>query len=291
MSHPVKGVDHSLVMVKDLQKSAAQYRALGFTLSPRGLHSEAKGSANYTIMFPDDYLELLGLLRATPLNATRGNALAKHGEGLHGVACRIDTADCAAKDLAELGIGAHGLNSFERPVNLPDGGTGVAAFSTLIFDNAEVPMGAVFMCQHRTRETVWLPELLTHANTACGMEAILVASETPEEDSKAYAQLWADGQVVAGPQGFIVETGPNSASLILMTSKEMGAHYPDMDLSQLPTGVFSGLRVKVADLNAVEKCLKFAKIKALKTERGLAVSPNDTSGVILEFVLPEQIKE
>ena len=76
MSHPVKGVDHCFVLVDDLDKAAAQYRALGFTLSPRGLHSEAKGSANYTIMFPDDYFELLGLLTETPLNAARRKTLA-----------------------------------------------------------------------------------------------------------------------------------------------------------------------------------------------------------------------
>ncbi|MGJ8547638.1 MAG: VOC family protein [Sulfitobacter sp.] len=284
MSHPVKGIDHCFVLVEDLDTSAAQYQSLGFTLSPRGVHSEAKGSANYTIMFPDDYFELLGLLRATPLNAARGKALKDHGQGLHAVACRIDNAENAATQLTELGIGTNGLGSFERPVDLPNGGTGVAAFSTLVFDTAEVPKGSVFMCQHKTRETVWLPELLTHANTACGLASILIASETPQEDAKGYARLWADGQAVAAPYGYTVETGANSAPLKLMTAQTLAAHYPEMDLSQAPNGVFSGMQITVSDLKAAEKCLETAGITAFKTQSGVAVAPVDTSGVILEFV-------
>lgn len=284
MSHPVKGVDHCFVLVDDLDEAAAQYKALGFTLSPRGLHSEAKGSANYTIMFPDDYFELLGLLKPTPLNVARGKALALHGQGLHAVACRIDTAEAAAAALTELGIGTHGLGSFERPVSLPNGDTAVAAFSTLVFDAAEVPMGSVFMCQHKTRETVWLPELLTHANTACGLHAILLISDDPEQDAKRYARLWADGRVVTFSDSYTVETGTDSAPLRVMTPAGMAARYAGMDMSHSPTGVFIGLQIEVTDMDAATRCLDDAGIAAVKTASGVAVAPKDTSGVILEFV-------
>ena len=283
MPHPVKGVDHCFALVDDLDKSATQYRALGFTLSPRGLHSEAKGSANYTIMFPGDYLELLGLLRPTQLNAARSKSLADHGQGLHAIACRIDTADAAAKELAELGMRTHGLGSFERPVDLPDGGRDIAAFSTLVFDDAHVPMGSVFMCQHKTPHTVWVPELLTHPNTACGLAGIVIASDNPGSDAKAFARLWAQGKVVSTTQGHIVKTGPNSAPLKLMTPEGMADLYPDMDLSYAPTGVFSGLQIAVTDLQAAAKCLENADIPAIRTGRGIAVAPQYTSGVILEF--------
>jgi hypothetical protein len=284
MSHPVRGVDHCFVLVDDLDKAAAQYQALGFTLSPRGLHSEAKGSANYTIMFPDDYFELLGLLRATPLNEARRKSLAEAGQGLHAIACRIDSAEDAAKSLTDLGIGTHGLGSFERPVPLPSGGDALAAFSTVVFDAEEVPMGSVFMCQHKTPETVWLPELLSHPNTACGLHAILAVSVAPEEHAHQFARLWADGTVVSSSDAYTVETGDNSAPLVLLTQAALEARYPGMDLSQSPTSVFSGLQVKISDLNATRRCLEEAGITPTETALGLAVAPRDTSGVILEFV-------
>jgi len=47
----VIGIDHAVVMVKDLDKAAENYKRLGFTVSPRGTHSAHMGSGNYTIMF------------------------------------------------------------------------------------------------------------------------------------------------------------------------------------------------------------------------------------------------
>ncbi|MDU9004328.1 VOC family protein [Sedimentitalea todarodis] len=284
MSHPVKGIDHCFVLVNDLDTAAAQYAAMGFTLSPRGLHSAAKGSANYTIMFPDDYFELLGLLTPTELNAKRRKTLAEQGEGLHAIACRIDTADSAAKALEALGIATQDLNSFERPVPLPGGDTGVAAFSTVTFAPDEVPLGMVFMCQHKTRETVWLPELLTHQNTACGLDAILAISESPEEDAQRFARLWAAGQVVEDNGSCTVQTGQNSAPLQLLKRSDMAALYPDIDLSKTASGAFTALRIRVSDIDAARACLAAAELPAHDTTSGVAVSPEAASGAVLEFV-------
>ena len=54
MPHPIAGVDHVFVLVHDLDESAERYARLGFTLSPRALHSAAKGSANHTVVFEND---------------------------------------------------------------------------------------------------------------------------------------------------------------------------------------------------------------------------------------------
>ena len=284
MSHPVKGVDHCFVLVDDLDAAAARYAALGFTLSPRGLHSEAKGSANHTIMFPEDYFELLGLLRPTPLNASRGKKLAEQGQGLHAVACRIGSAEEAAAALADLGIGTNGLGSFERPVPLPDGGSAVAAFSTVVFNAEEVPMGTVFMCEHKTPETVWLPELLEHPNTACGLGAILAASEDPKTDAERLARLWAEGRTEEMTGGVRVETGAQSAPLMVLSAEALRDLYPFADLSKTARGAFTGLRIKVTDMDAARRCAEEAGVTVHKTAQGIAIAPEDTAGVILEFV-------
>lgn len=284
MTHPVKGVDHCFALVDDLDVAAAQYQALGFTLSPRGTHSPSKGTANYTIMFPDDYFELLGVLQRTELNAARHDRLKDMGQGLHAVACRIDDAEAAADALATLGLTTQGLGSFSRPVDLPDGSEANAAFSTVAFTPDQIPLGSVFMCQHKTRETVWIPELLEHANTACGLSAILAMSETPLQDAERFAQLWADGTVKTEDELTTVQTGENSCPLILATAAGMSALYPGIDLSQTAKGAFTVLRVKVRDLSAVERCLDAASVPIMKTTLGLAVGPEFASGVVVEFV-------
>lgn len=284
MSHPVKGVDHAFIMVDDLDAAAGRYRALGFTLSPRGLHSVAKGSANYTIMFPDDYFELLGILAATPGNASRRAMLEKCGQGLHAIACRIDDAGQAAASLGALGIATYGLGDFQRPVPLPGGGEGIAAFSTVSFAPEEAPMGTVFMCQHKTRETVWLPELISHANTAVGLGAIIARSSAPEADGARMARLFAAGKVASADGVAEVATGPNSAPILMMTEAALAAAYPGVDLAKTPTGAFTALRILVSDLPTAVAVLEKAGIPHSSTSRGVAAAPEACCGTIIEFV-------
>ena len=65
----IAGIDHAVVVVKDLDAAAANWKRLGFTISPRGTHSAHMGTGNYTIMLGEDYIELLGVLDATEHNA------------------------------------------------------------------------------------------------------------------------------------------------------------------------------------------------------------------------------
>jgi len=63
----VVGLDHVVVVVRDLDAAAAQWQRLGFTISPRGTHSAHMGTANYTMMLREDYLEILGVVAPTEL--------------------------------------------------------------------------------------------------------------------------------------------------------------------------------------------------------------------------------
>ena len=284
MTHPSLGIDHCFSLVSNLDAAADTFRALGFTLSPRGLHSEEKGSANYTIMFPDDYYELLGLLRETPGNVRLQEKLRESGEGLHAIACRIKDARDAKAALDAMGIATVGLNDIERPVDLPGGSTGVAAFSILHFAPEEVPRGTVFMCQHRTPDTVWLPELLDHANTACGLAGVVAKSDTPQEDAERFARLWANGQVTTAGDGVVVLTGENSAHLTLLTPDVLAEKYRGLDVDALPDGAFDVLQVKVHDGDTAREVLDAAGIPWIKTDQGTAVGPAHAAGTIVEFI-------
>ena len=73
----ILGADHVVITVRDLDAAAEQWKKLGFTLSPRGTHSPQMGSGNYTIMFGEDYLELLGVLHETEQNKPTRDLLAR----------------------------------------------------------------------------------------------------------------------------------------------------------------------------------------------------------------------
>src|SRR6478735_4960023 len=94
----ILGVDHVVVAFRDLALSAKTWEELGFTVSPRGLHSSHMGSANHTIMLQDDYLELLGIVSDTDQNKPTRDFLTKH-EGIERIAF---TTDDAAGGAAEI---------------------------------------------------------------------------------------------------------------------------------------------------------------------------------------------
>src|SRR3546814_19028460 len=65
-ARPLRGVDHVLVGVRNLEAARDTYRRLGFTVSPRGRHI-GWGPANYCIMFPGESIELPAIVDATQL--------------------------------------------------------------------------------------------------------------------------------------------------------------------------------------------------------------------------------
>src|SRR5580692_4684092 len=135
-------------MVKNLDQAAANYKRLGFTVSPRGTHSAHMGSGNYTIMFDPDYMELLGVLTSTEHNAPARAYLAKRGDGIERVALTAGDSAAGAEEIRARGYTPIGPTDFERPVTMPDGTPSAAKFRTFQWPTAEAPGGVrIFACQ------------------------------------------------------------------------------------------------------------------------------------------------
>jgi catechol 2,3-dioxygenase-like lactoylglutathione lyase family enzyme len=277
MAHPVTGIDHVFLLTPDLDGAAEGWRKLGFTVTPRGYHSEHMGSANHTIMLGEDYIELLGILRETEHNAGHRARLAG-GEGLHAIACRIDDARAAVDALREMGIPTGPALDFERPVELPGGQTGSAAFSVAAFATEVVPRGHVFMCQHRSREHVWVREWMEHANGATALAAIVATADDPAPLAEGFARLFAAGRVTPVEGGLRVETG--SAPILVLTPAGTAARYPGFDTAATPANGFAALEL-VADVDKARSALGAA---GRPIPAGLAVAPHDATGTILAFV-------
>lgn len=282
--HPVKGIDHVFAIAKDLDASQRAFERLGFTVSPRGYHSKHMGTANHTIMFPRDYFELLGIIAPTPHNVLRQEVLEQDGEGLRAIACRIDDAAAAETALEALGIKTNGLNDFTRPVELPDGSEGQASFTTLQFHPDITPEGIMFMCQHRTRETVWVPALLEHANGAAGLAGVVTRADDPAAKGPEYAKMFAAGSVEPVEGGVRVTTGENSAPILVLTPDAVAAYYAGIDLSALPKTGHAALRIFTRDIDKARSVLEAAGVAVHATADGIAVAPADASGLIVEFV-------
>src|SRR5258706_12228326 len=70
----IRGIDHVVILVRDLDRARDTYERLGFTLTPRGFHTI--GSKNHCIVFGADYLELLAISQPHPAPQYFSNFLA-----------------------------------------------------------------------------------------------------------------------------------------------------------------------------------------------------------------------
>jgi len=175
----VRGIDHAMILVRDLDRARDTYARMGFTLTPRGFHS--LGSQNHCIMFERDYLELMALPASPPAAYHYYADFLSNGEGVGALALATDDAAGAYAELKQAGIDADPPLALSRPVE----NLGEARFTLVQLPPAETPGFRTFVCQHHTRDIVWRPEYQRHANGAAGINSVTIA--TP--DSARYARL------------------------------------------------------------------------------------------------------
>ena len=141
-----------MIAVRDLDEAVADFRALGFTLTPRGHHST--GSQNHCIMFGSTYIELLAPLKPHPwLDYYR--TFLERGDGLAAVALSTEDADATHRELTGRRVAAKAPMDLSRPVE-----GGVARFRLIQPEEIRY----LFVCQHLTRDLVWRREWQRHAN-------------------------------------------------------------------------------------------------------------------------------
>jgi hypothetical protein len=278
----VIGIDHAVVVVRELDQAAANWKRLGFTLSPRGTHSAKMGSGNTTIMLDPDYIELLGVLVETEHNIPTRKFLARRGEGIERVAFTAIDAAAGAGEIRARGYAALGPTDFERPVTMPDGSPSAAKFRIFQWPIEEAPAGLrIFACQHKTRETVWIPQLQHHANGAKRLRQALVVSPEPAKDAAHLARM-IDRDVKAEPDGAVaVASGSDRADFIFLTGEQLGRRYPEVALAGLPESGGAGLVIATSDLDAAEKAFGSAGVRS---GSAVCVAPAAANGTLLAFV-------
>lgn len=248
MGGQISGFDHAIVGVADLESARLTWQRLGFTTCSRGKHI-GWGTANYCIMFCDDYLELLGIVDASRFTNNLDRFLAEGGEGLLGMAFGCSDVGALAEQLGGQ------PQDLKRLLELP-GGVVEPRFKLLHPPAGTLPGLSGFFCQHLSPHLMRRPEWLIHANGAQGIAAISVGVDDVEAAQSAYANV-------------------------------LGADFVSRKIDLLATGQAVGLcrlSIAVADLQATAHLLVDGGISFQRSGDGLAVDPQQTMGVALSFV-------
>jgi catechol 2,3-dioxygenase-like lactoylglutathione lyase family enzyme len=276
----ILGADHVVITVRDLDAAAAQWRKLGFTLSPRGTHSPQMGSGNYTIMFGEDYLELLGVLHETEQNKPTRDFL-RNREGIERTAFTTDNAAAGAAELEARGLKPLGPVHFGRPVDLPGGGTGEAKFNVFRWPLAESPGGMrIFACQHLTRNTVWIPELQKHANGASRIVAIEIISVDPKAAAEHMSRLIEEPVAFAGGV-WRVHSGGKRADFLFYDAESFAKRYPAVVRADAAPEGAAALVIGTVDLAAATKALGSIGIAH---DGIISVPASAANGTVVSFV-------
>ena len=277
MRKHIKGIDHVVIAVRDLDSTQDAFKRMGFTLTPRGHHT--LGSENHCVMFAHDYLELL-MVPQRSAGREYYYDFARIGDGLAAVALKTDNARGAFGELTAAAFAPSDPVDFSRPVQLAEG-TKSASFRITQLGLEQTPGGQVFLCQHFTRDVVWRPEYQTHANTATGLAALAIVSADVGAAAAAYARLFdVKARTIDG--GLLIDSGDTPIAVV--SEAALAKKLPGVWISARHQPCLAALFIRVADRNAAERALRSGGLHPARMPDGsVALGATEAHGVAIVF--------
>jgi hypothetical protein len=198
------GIDHVVVLVRDLAAATAGYERLGFTVTPGGEH--AGGATHNALIGFDDgcYFELIAFKEPDKQQDHRWWARLAAGEGLVDYALRADSAAAASAEARERGLELAAVVDGAR--TRPDGER--IAWRSLTSGRAIGTSPLPFAIEDVTPRELRVPggEGAKHVNGATGVvEVIIVVRDLDAAGRDITAMLGSEAEAVDG--GLVFTTG------------------------------------------------------------------------------------
>jgi hypothetical protein len=277
MAHGLTGLDHVLVGVKDLAAARAAWARLGFNPAPLGRHV-GRPTANHCLMFPNDYVELIGLLPGAEQASRLTRLLAERGEGAIGAAFAATSPEAAHEGFARAGLSPAPIAELRRPD--PDG-------REMRFRLVELPAEAtpdlrLFVCHHDTPELVRRPEWLEHPNGAVGLRSLTVVVDDPEARQPGLERLLGAGATAATDD--VVTAFIGRHRLRFVTEEDLAFLHPELDLAPGPVPRGAALSIEVRSLDHAAELLERNGVAFAEAGDALLIPPEEATGVLLSLV-------
>ncbi|MEO3433279.1 VOC family protein [Inquilinus sp. CAU 1745] len=259
------GIDHPLILVRDIEAAVRRFRALGFTVTPVGRHPW--GTSTALAMFDGCLIELMsvydeGLIDERPAGTFRfGRHIRDHleeREGISLLALHSEDADGDEAALRDRGIACQGTIEFGRDVTLPDAGADRTATTLKIIHDPALPRLSNFLCHQHRPDLIYVPAWMDHPNGAFGIRqvTILAAEADQPRVRRRLAGLYGESAIFDLPGGFGARTG--NGEFIVGDRKAVEARYGRLPaaLARESQPCYVAIHVRVGDLDAVEPLLK-----------------------------------
>ncbi|MGH6942757.1 MAG: VOC family protein [Geminicoccaceae bacterium] len=278
MAHGIAGIDHVILGVRDLEQARATYEHLGFRATPRGRHV-GWGTANYCLMFPSDYVEILGIVDSSKFTNDLDRFLEER-EGLARLALRSTDPVATHAAWHEAGLEPADIVDLARLLE-PDI---ELRFKNVMLEREALGNLPLFACAHLTPEPMRRREWLEHPNGALGIGSVTVVADDPNALAAPLAQVFGPSSLTETDDTLAVHTG--DSVLLLATPDDLDMLHPQIDAlvtDRLPALV--ALTLRVADPDRTAAFLEHRKVEHRRGADGaVGIDPEHTHGVMLEFV-------
>ena len=207
------GIDHLVIVVRDLDAAITSYRGLGFTVVPGGRHPV--GTHNALIALADGaYIELLAFFDPDTPQDHRWWRPLRQGGGLVDFCMGTDDLEADVAALREAGVEIDDPQPLTR--TRPDG----YVLRWLLAIPREPHQGlAPFLIRDETPRRERVPSETTHANQATGLGQLTIAVPDLSDVSRSYASLLAQRgsdlwREDLGAAGLRFRVGPHLLELV-----------------------------------------------------------------------------
>ena len=283
----VRGLDHIVHAVRDLDAAAEIYRGLGFSVGSRNRHPW--GTHNHIIQLPGFFIELLTLAEPEKLGSDGFSILfgaynrdfLKSHEGFSLLILESKDAGADAAAFSAAKIAGSDVMRFEREGKRPDGSAVKLGFSLAFADDKGAPEIHFATCRQHYPENFWNPAFQKHANSVTGVAGVVLVADAPQRHrdfllafSGASKAVDTDaGFIIATPRGVIDVTAP--AAFLA----RYGVAAPDVSHGAR----LAALRFKVADASLLQSAPELAGIAGLYAGNAAVIGQADAMGAILVF--------
>ncbi|MDH3739429.1 MAG: VOC family protein [Alphaproteobacteria bacterium] len=281
-TRPIAGIDHALIGVSDLDAAREAYERLGFTVTPRGRHI-GWGTGNHTVMFDNDYVELMGIVDPTQ-HIHNLDEFLKSGDGLFNVVLATEDADATYRWLREHSPNAQEVQGLQRLLTL-DEGEELLDFRYVYLPVELTPGLNTFASQHLTPDKVRRPAWLSHPNGARRISEVTVVMERLDGVGEAYARLFG-AEAISGDErkgSITVDTGNDE--LWFVTPKTFPERHYDKKFDEsLPLPHLAALTLSVANPQVTALYLSGQQVAFERdSSEAVLVSSEEACGVFLVF--------
>jgi len=284
-----RGIDHLVLCVSDLERAAAFYQRLGFTVTPRAEHPW--GTDNRLVQLNGCFLELLtvGRPELIPASSERNFSFGAYNagflsrrEGMSMLAFESRDAQADHDEFVRRGLPPFENFHFERLAKLPDNISVRVAFTLAFATDPRMPEAVFFCCQQHAPQYFWKPQYQSHANGAETIDEVVMVAQNPTSLADFFCNIQERESVEASGDDLVVHTP--RGQITVLSPENAGQRLGETDFSTVASNPhFLGFAVHVPDLERIASHLHSNGVPFESGGKSIHVRPNDAFGVFVEF--------